>query len=355
MTGDAPTRAARARRLREQAAGCGRIGSPLYEALLRGGADDVEAGGPVWRVLDGQPDDGSRALALRFMGAVHRLVLTGRAPALACYYPNVGGERPAAEAWPAFRDAVDEHADELRRLVRLPVQTNEVGRSAALLGGFLEIARATGLPLRLLEAGASAGLNLRWDRYWYGGWGSRDSPVRFDDVFADGVVPDFDVDVAVADRLGCDRSPVDPLSSDGRLTLTAYVWPDQLRRHELLRGAIEVARRVPAIVEAAEVPEWLDARLADEAGGRATVVYHSVVMQYLDEDDLGRVRATIAEAGARATGRAPLAWLRMEPAFSYARLGWTKPEVWLTLWPGGRERVIARADPHGIRVRWLGL
>ena len=36
-----------------------------------------------------------------------------------------------------------------------------------MLGGFLEIARRTGLTLRLLEVGASAGLNLRFDSYRY--------------------------------------------------------------------------------------------------------------------------------------------------------------------------------------------
>jgi hypothetical protein len=55
------------------------------------------------------------------------------------------------------------YADAPRPLVDDPVQTNEPARSAGLLGGFLEIARRTGLALRLLEVGASAGLNLRFD------------------------------------------------------------------------------------------------------------------------------------------------------------------------------------------------
>jgi hypothetical protein len=55
-------------------------------------------------------------------------------------------------------------------------QTNEVRRSAVLLPGFLTIAAETGLPLRILELGASAGLNQLWDRRHYrlgeiGEWG----------------------------------------------------------------------------------------------------------------------------------------------------------------------------------------
>src|SRR6185436_3701388 len=115
-------------------------------------------------------------------------------------------------AWPALRAALAAHAPELRALVDRPVQTNEVGRSAVLLGGFLLLARAHGLPLRLLEIGASAGLNLRWDHYRYEGagvaWGDAASPVRLTDVFE--VPPPLAVTAEVNTRAGCDASPVDP-------------------------------------------------------------------------------------------------------------------------------------------------
>src|SRR5436190_835747 len=83
------------------------------------------------------------------------------------------------------------------------------GRATALLGGFLEVARAhPGLPLRLAEIGASAGLNLRWDRYRYEGrgwsWGEPGSPVVFPSVFEGAAAPPADARVTVAERLGCD-------------------------------------------------------------------------------------------------------------------------------------------------------
>jgi hypothetical protein len=61
-------------------------GSAIYERLLRAAAADVEEGGPCLDVLRGhERDPFGSALALRFMGGVHRLVLDGGAPALAAH------------------------------------------------------------------------------------------------------------------------------------------------------------------------------------------------------------------------------------------------------------------------------
>ncbi len=167
-------------RLRFQAISCARIGSPLYARLLGRAAADVEAHGPTWKVLRGhEQDPGPSALALRLMGAVNRLVLAGEEPELAAIYDDGGSGDTAA--WPAFSEVLARRCETLRRLVDLPVQTNEVGRCAALLPDFLTVAAETGLPLRLLEVGASAGLNLHWDRYRYAAgafsWGPGASPV----------------------------------------------------------------------------------------------------------------------------------------------------------------------------------
>ncbi len=294
-------------------------------------------------------DARASALALRFLGAVHRLVLEGRAPALARHYPSAGGEAGLEGAWAAFRDTLEQHRDTLRTLVHRPCQTNEVGRSAALFGGFLLVARETALPLRLLELGASAGLNLRWDHYRYeqgdAGWGDRASPVRLVDVFPDGFPPGGRR-CRVIERAGCDTLPLDACSADGQITLLSCLWPDQRERITLLRGALEVAPRVPAAIDAAGAPAWLAARLAAPARGVASVVFHSIFMQYLSAADRQCVASVLAEAGSRATGSAPLGWLRMEP-------GGEQTEVRLTLWPGGGERLIASAGFHGRPVRWV--
>jgi hypothetical protein len=339
-----------ARRLRRQAGWCARLGSPLYEALLESAARDVEQGGVTLSVLQGhERDPPQSALALRLMGAVHRLALEGRAPALAALYPSTGGRVDLEGSWPAFRETLAEHTVELRELVKRPVQTNEVGRTAALLGGFLLVAGQAGLPLRVLEVGASAGLNLRFDRYFYSAgeasWGDSDAPVRFLDAFASGRPP-LHVRATVTERRGCDSHPLDPTREADCLTLASYVWADQEERFDLLRAALDVAREVPVTVEKADAAEWVESALASPCAGRATVVFHSIVMQYLEEGARSRMLAAIAAAGERATASAPLAWLRMEPAGAEA-------DVRLTCWPGGAERLVARAGYHGRPVHWL--
>jgi hypothetical protein len=340
-----------ARRLLKQAEWCERLGSRLYSTLLRQAAEYVRAAGECCAVLlDHHDDPPDSALGLRFLGAVHRLVLQGKAPQLAACYPSAGGDSACDDLWPRFHAVVQQHAAVLRELVHRPVQTNEVGRCAALLGGFLEVAHRTGFPLRLLEVGAAAGLILRWDQYRYEathqGWGDPDSLVHISGAFGD-VCPCFDVAARIVERRGCDASPIDPSTAEGRLTLQSYLWPDQMERFRQLSAAIHVARLVPAHVEQANAADWIEAMLADGVSGVATVVYHSIVWQYLSNRDRARFQGVMAAAGDAATHDNPLAWLRFEPAGDVA-------EVRLQLWPGGEARLLARSGFHGKPVYWLG-
>jgi hypothetical protein len=182
--------------------------------------------------------------------------------------------------------------------------------------------------------GASAGLNLRWDQYAY------------DDSMWEGAPPALPDSFDVAERRGCDPSPIDPTTEEGRLRLRCFVWPDQVERRARLDAALEVAARVPAVVEQADGPDWVEARLAEPSDGVATVVYHSIVLQYLPRERRQVLRERLVAAGARATDAAPVHWLRMEP-------GRDEAELRLTSWPGGREELLATSGFHGPPVRWL--
>lgn len=335
-----------ARRARTQAQSCAHLGSPLYAGLLERTAVDVETGGPTWQVLEPFADwPGDSAFVLRFMGAVHRLVLAGAAPALAPQF-TTGGD--PERAWPAFHALIEQNTDRIRALaVRCPVQTNEVGRCAALAPAILWL--SGGMPVRLLELGASAGLNLRWDAYRYEeAWGDPASPVRLVDRYRGRRPPFRPPEVEIVERRGCDVAPVDPHSEAGRLTLTSFVWPDQPERLGLLRRAIAIAiaEQVPAVVEAAEADEWLVRVLAEPPPACVTVVFHSIVWQYLPSAQRERIAETITRAGAQADPTAPIAWLRMEPDRGTTR-------IQATTWPGGRTTTLAWAGFHGRPVTWL--
>jgi hypothetical protein len=341
-------------RIRDQAQACEELGSPLYAALLTHVADDVVAGGPARQVLRGHEDDpGPSALSLRLMGAVHRMVLEGRAPALALTYPSVGGTGDAEAAWVALRDVLAEHRDELRAGLDQPPQTNEVGRAAALIGGLLHLAAEDPRPVRLVEIGASAGLNLRADRFRVEladgrSVGPVTSPVTLVDPWR-GPVPPLAPRLHLVERSGCDVAPVDPTTTAGRVLITSYVWPDQVDRLERLRGALDVAREEPADLVAAGAGDFLD-RIELRAGV-TTVVWHSVMWQYLDPPERARVESRLAALGAQASDRAGLAHLALEPR---RRTPGAEHEVLVTLqtWPGGAERVLGSAGPHGVPTTW---
>jgi hypothetical protein len=331
---------------------CGGMGSPFYADLLERMAEDIVADGAVARFLADHLDSTyEEAVPLRFLGGVHRLVLSGQAPELAARFPSVRGDGDAASAWPALLSLLDTHADAVRDALTRPPQTNEVGRSAALVGGFLVVARDTGLPLRVLEVGSSAGLNLRFDRYWYEsdgtGFGDAASPVRFAGLWEEGKPP-FDAPITIGDRRGCDRNPIDARTEDGRLTLLSYVWPGQTERFTMLRAALDVARDAPVAIDRAAIPDWLAHQLDEPATDRATVVFHSIVWQYLTDTERATAEAALATAGGRATADAPLAWLRLEPSADL-----THTELRVTTWPGGDERLLARCHYHLGPMQWV--
>jgi hypothetical protein len=289
------------------------------------------------------------AVPLRLLGALHDLVLSGEDPALAAAYPQLGRPADPAAAWREAARAITERRAQLAAFMEHEPQTNEVRRSACLLGGFLTIAEETGLPLRCFEIGASAGLNLSWDRYRYSlgdaAWGP-ESLVRLPTAWS-GPPPPLNAKVAVVQRAACDRRPVDLTDPVQRRRLLAYVWPDQFERLERLRAAIDLALALEVQVEASDAVAWT-ARMGEPAPGTTTVIYHSVFWQYMPSDSQAALREAIEHLGVGATAQAPLAWLRMEPPPENA----AGMELRLTLWPSGIERVLADVHPHGAAVKW---
>ncbi|MGZ4583450.1 MAG: DUF2332 domain-containing protein [Mycobacterium sp.] len=338
--------------LHSQGRFCAGSGSPMYGELFDLVAGDVEAGGVFATILSGHEETPSRhAVPLRLLGGLHRLVLDGRAAGLRRWYPSTGGAWDAAQAWPEILRTAADHSDSLRAALDQPPQTNEVGRSAALIGGLLHLGREFHFPVRIFEIGTSAGLNLRADHYGYRfagrHWGPAGSPVTIDDAWRGSLPPDGVV--RIAERRGYDIAPIDVTGADGEVTVLSYVWPDQSARLDRLRGAIAVARRVPAQLERRTAADAV-AGLA-LAEGALTVLWHSITWQYLSADERDAVHTAVDALGARADTRSPFAHLTLEPA----RDGPGTPIRFLVRarsWPGGELDVLGECHPHGPPVQW---
>lgn len=348
----------------DQAGYCERLGSPFTALLCRVLADGLDDSSDIERHIlqwPGNPDPFADSVPLRVAGALHYLVRAGRAPELTERYPPHATPSPA-ELLSAARGALIEQASFVRDFLQHPPQTNEVGRSAALIAGWLEIAARTRLPLDLFEIGSSAGLNLIADRYsyqfgevqWMAGSESRDASRAEPPGLAltcgwKGRSPAVRVPLRVRSRRGCDRHPLNTVDPAQRERLVAYVWADQRERLERLQAAIQTMLSQPVVVEACAAADWVPAVLPVTGQPGATrVVFHSIVWSYLDRSSQERIASHLTEVGSASSADGPLAWLRLELA------GKDEPAALrLTLWPGGNDELLARVHPHGAWIRWL--
>jgi hypothetical protein len=331
---------------------CNRLGSPFTAQILTLTLADVVAGGITASLVGDWPGDpAADAVPLRLAGALHALVLSSQATELAACYPPSHSSGPDKRRQAVLATLAD-NADFIRDFLASPPQTNEVGRSGVLLGGFLTIAATTGLPMHLLETGASAGLNTIWDRFHYrignAEWGDPASRVRLAPEWSGGLPP-LASRPQVAGRNACDIAPVDLADPQQCLRLKAFVWADQTERLARLDAAIREAQVENVTVERADAAAWLRQQLSQKRPGTVTVLYHSIMWQYMPPATRVGITAQMQAAAAQATASAPLAWLRFEPQTPDQR-----PELRLTIWPDGTDQLLATAHAHGTSVAWVG-
>lgn len=322
---------------RDQARSCRQLGSPLTARICESLAGILapEHGQAARRILCWPGDPSSRAdsVPLRLCGGLHALVLTGMAPDLARAYD-------AGDVAPDLLSAtLRAHDATLVDWLDSPPQTNEVARSAALIAAARFLSDLCPLPLRLLELGASAGLNLNFDRYHLG---ATPEGVALTPDWS-GTVPQgrFRVD----SRRGVDLNPLDP--DRDALRLMAYCWADQTARLSRLRGALDIARADPPPVDRGDAGDWLDVQLQDPVPGVLTMVFHTVAAQYFPAATAAACADALARAAAQAGPQAPLAHVEMEAD------GGDGAALRLAFWNGSERRwSLGRADFHGRWIRW---
>ncbi len=256
----------------EQARHCeGR--SPLYAELCRRFADDPVAA----RILD-RYGEGRGALAL--LGGLHFLVLAGDA---------------------SWDDPLERHEDFLTEYVgRQDVQTNEAQRSWVLLPLFLHAA-AGAEAVDVIELGASAGLNLVFDRYrceyGEGSHGPADAALVLRGEERRPLPRAlFEPRLNIRSRVGIDRAPIDVTTDEGVRLLESFVWPGQDERVERLHAAIDAVRDDPPPMVAGDLVDVLPGVLDALPPDGLTLVFQTGVFEYISPDARTDVREILERA-----------------------------------------------------------
>jgi PTH1 family peptidyl-tRNA hydrolase len=288
------------------------------------------------------------SVPLRLAGALHGLVLEGRAPSLAAVYPPNDASDDAL--WAAVEDSLRRHETRILAWLDRAPQTNEVRRAAAVIAGlWWALGEVGDRPVVLSELGASAGLNLALDRFSVAMDGAVHGPP--DAVVA--LAPEWrgarrpaPRPIAVTGRGAVDLAPLDAAAPQDALRLLAYLWPDQPERLARTRAAIGVAWRRP---DAGDAAPWLARRLGAARPGALHVVYTTVAAQYFLETTRAAIADSLAQAGARATAEAPLLHLALEADGRSPGAG-----LVATLYSGGDpvQRRLARASFHVDWIAW---
>jgi hypothetical protein len=233
-------------------------------------------------------------------------------------------------------------------------QTNEVGRLATLVPAFAALVPEG--PVALIEAGASAGLNLFPERWGYA-WTTANRVVELGPpphlpCAVTGPAPLPDRLPTVAWRGGVDLNPLDVTDADTARWLEILVWPEQDDRRERLRHAVEVAAAQPPPLVRGDLVDELPA-LVDEAAGHGTVVvFHSAVVAYLPLEHRARfqelMRGLVADGACH--------WVSNEGPNVLPEITATAPDGDRTAHHfvmGVDGRMVARTHGHGRYLQWL--
>lgn len=335
----------------DQAIACEELGSPFTARLCQIMARRLDTRSRFGRrILEWDGDPYADNIALRACGAVHALARSGWEPNLTRAYPP----NPTSEnaVWAALADALQHNDSFLTERLSSAPQTNEVARSALILGAMLQIADLTQRPLDILEIGASAGLNLGFSDYRYAlgdgrVWGNPAAPLVIECAWR-GRIPPLSAPLQIIGRSGCDLHPIDPSNRDDRERLMSYIWADQTHRLQRTEAALALAAQEHRRIDRADAVEWLARHLSRPPMPNVTrVLLHTIVWPYIPAASKAQIESMLARAASAATRESPLVRLSIEPD---ATPGSARIEM--TFWPNGTSVTLGRGDFHGRWAEW---
>ncbi len=323
------------------------LASPLYEELALGVANDADLLDISLRTKTHQP-----APNMLFAAAQY-LLLTGVEHRLSAHYPIMSGQKPSHQsAFADFRDFCLRHQDAVVELISTRrTQTNVVRRCTCLLPAFSLVSEESGLPLALIDVGASAGLNLNFDRYYYTytydrkertNWGMAGSRIHLEaEIKGCTTFPPLAPTIPVASRNGIDLDLVDLDDSDQLLWLRALIWPEHVERHQQLMDAANEFTHSDIHLHAGDAADVLPGLISTISNEHALVVYSTIALYQFPRENLRRVKRALIEAS------------KKRPVWQIALEG-TDPRLSITRYRegAGHPRILADASPHGWWMKW---
>ena len=323
------------------------LASPTYGELARGVSNDDDLLDIALHTKTHQP-----APNMLFAAAQY-LLLTGVEHSLSAHYPIISGQMPRNQsAFVDFRDFCLGQRDAIVELIRSRrTQTNVVRRCTCLLPVFSLVSEESDLPLALVDVGASAGLNLNFDRYYYTyrlnqnemvNWGMADSRIHLEaEIKGSGLFPEISPTIAVASRDGIDLDPVDLTNPDQLLWLRALIWPEHVERHQQLIDAADEFTRSDIRLSAGDASDVLPSLISTISYEHALVVYSTITLYQFPIENRKRLTHALEEAS------------KKRPVWQIALEG-TDPTLSIARYRDGvsRTEVLADASPHGWWMKW---
>ena len=233
------------------------------------------------------------------------------------------------------------------------MQSNVVRRASVLLLGLYSVSEAVGgAPFVNIEIGASLGLTLLWEQFFYDygegrSLGDPKSPVRLRSALEGR--PTFLTEAEwprVTENVGIEIEPVDLDDPDSIAWLNALIWPEHRDNRALSETAVRLARQAPPCVIAGDALEVLPGMIAGLPDSRPVSIYHS---HTLNQFSAG-ARVQLDELLRQASTSRRVFRLSFEHIGKHSVLS-------LIRYSGGRTRTpanLADCEPHGRWIRWTG-
>ncbi len=331
-------------RIREFAEAECKDSSPLYYALSHAIAQDEGILEVASQASPGQP------VPNLLFAAVHYLLAANTTDPLCAFY-STWAPHPAepAKAFPAFKRFIEIHRRDIVALLKSRlVQTNEVRRSSYLFPALaFAVSHLESRPLVLVEIGASAGLNLIWDRYRYsyGGesvYGDPSSPVLITSSFRGPAPAIVSAPMPVIlQRIGLDLHLVDTSILDQADWLRALIWPEHHERRTLMDAALKHLGGMHVDLRAGDGFSLIEAIAEEVPADSLLCVYHTHVANQISTDSRARFLGLMDRVGARRD---------MVHVFNNI-----KPGLHLTVYRGGTkiDMQLAHVDGHARWIEWL--